>query len=272
MTARQSLFRVWAAVWSVVVVATFVGVTVLTLTLWLTDPDYTETTPVGDLSFFALGAIIGVGLVSQIRRAEKRIAGLQQAGIGIFCLRVAGVIGARVEPAIGAVLLLLVVAVLVAVHPARREVFRPGPGIDEPVLAFSVLAGVPAIGYAVSMLDLAAEAGPSCFFGQCAGGDRLAEMAAAAIAIVLVGGLAGFKTPGWRLPLWSAGMGAVVIGSISIVLTDVPGSLGIGWGFLAVIWGVVFIVIGEWRERRHSPSTPARLEEGEIRHILSLGR
>jgi hypothetical protein len=272
MTARQSLFRVWGAVWSMVVVITFLGVTVLTLALWLTDPDYTETTPVGDLSFFALGAIIGVGLASQLHRAEQRIAGLQQAGIGILSLGAAGVIGARVEPAIGAVLLLLVVAVLVVVHPAPPEVFRPGPGIDVPVLAFSVLAGVPAIGYAVGMLNLAAEAGPSCFFGQCARGDRFAEMAAAAIAIVLVGGLAGFKTPGWRLPLWSAGAGAVLIGSTSIVLTDVPGSLGIGWGSLAVIWGVVFIVLGEWRERHRLPSTPVQFEEEEIRHVLSPGR
>jgi hypothetical protein len=149
-----------------VIVVTFLGVTILTLALWLTDPGYMETTPVGDLSFFALGAIIGVGLASQLRRAEQRIAGLQQAGIGILSLGVAGVIGARIEPAIGAVLLLLVVAVLVVLHPARREILAPGPGIDAPVLALSVLAGIPAIGYAVSMLRLAAEAGPSCFSGN----------------------------------------------------------------------------------------------------------
>jgi hypothetical protein len=61
---KQSVFRVWAAVWSGIVTFTFVGVTVLTLALWLTDPDYAETTPVVDLSFFALGAIIGLGLAS----------------------------------------------------------------------------------------------------------------------------------------------------------------------------------------------------------------
>lgn len=42
MTARQSVFRVWAAVWSMVVVVSFLGVTVLTLALWLTDPDYRD--------------------------------------------------------------------------------------------------------------------------------------------------------------------------------------------------------------------------------------
>ncbi|HSJ83143.1 MAG TPA: hypothetical protein VLA91_04930 [Acidimicrobiia bacterium] len=261
---RQSMFRVWAAVWSIVIGVTFLGVTVLTLALWLTDPGYTETTPVGDLSFFALGAIIGVGLACQLRRAEQRIAGLQQAGIGILSLGGAGVIGARIEPAIGAVLLLLVVAVLVGLHPARREIFAPGPGIDVPVLALSVLAGVPAIGYAVSMLDLAVEAGPSCFLGQCARGDRFAEMAAATIAIVLAGGLAGFRTPGWRLPLWSAGAGAILIGSTSIAISDATGSLGLGWGSLAVIWGVLLIVIGERRGRHRPPPTTALFEEGDV--------
>lgn len=255
MTVRQSVFRVWAAVWSVVIAVTFLGVTVLTLALWLTDPGYTETTPVGDLSFFALGAIIGVGLACQLGQAGQRIAGLQQAGVGILSLGVAGVLGARIEPAVGAVLLLLIVAVLVFLHPARRDIFAPGPGIDAPVLALSVLAGVPAIGYAARMLGLAAEAGPSCFLGQCARGDRFAEMAAATIAIVLVGGLAGFKTPGWRLPLWSAGVGAILIGFSSIALTDVPGSLGLGWGSFAVIWGVLLIVIGQRRGRRPSPPT-----------------
>jgi hypothetical protein len=110
---------------------------VLTLALWLTDPDYAETTPVVDLSFFALGAIIGLGLASQLRRPEQRIAGLHQVGIGILSLGVAGVIGARIEPAVGAVLLLLVVAVLVVLHPARRDIFAPGPGINVPVLALS---------------------------------------------------------------------------------------------------------------------------------------
>ena len=262
---RQSVFRVWATVWSMVIAVTFLGVTVLTLALWLTDPGYTETTPVGDLSFFALGAIIGVGLVSQLRRAEQRIAGLQQAGIGILSLGVAGVIGARIEPAVGAVLLLLVVAVLVVLHPARRDVFAPGPGIDVPVLALSVLAWIPAIGYTAGMLGLAAEAGPSCFLGQCARGDRFAETAAATIAIVLVGGLAGFRTPGWRIPLWSAGVGAILIGFTSIALTDVTGSLGVGGGSLAVIWGVLLIVIGQRRGRRRSSPT-AESPEG-IRHV-----
>lgn len=269
---KQSVFRVWAAVWSGIVTFTFVGVTVLTLALWLTDPDYAETTPVADLSFFALGAIIGLGLASQLRRPEQRIAGLHQVGIGILSLGVAGVIGARIEPAVGAVLLLLVVAVLVVLHPARRDIFAPGPGIDVPVLALSALAAVPAVVYAAGMLHLAAEAGPSCFLGQCARGDRFAEMAAAAITIVLVGGLAGFNTPGWRLPLWSAGAAAILIGSTSIAFTDVTGSLGLGWGSLAVIWGVLLIVIGERRERRGPPPTTAQFEEGKARHVQSSRR
>jgi hypothetical protein len=40
------------------------------------------------------------------------------------------------------------------------------------------------------MLDLARQAGRSCFLGQCADGDRFAEMAAPAIAILEISILA----------------------------------------------------------------------------------
>lgn len=75
---RARRVAVWAAVWAAVVGLLFVGVTVLTVTLWATDPGYTQTTPVTDLSFLALGALIGAGFASQtVRRAP--VAGLAQA-------------------------------------------------------------------------------------------------------------------------------------------------------------------------------------------------
>ena len=84
--AVRAGFVVWARIWSVVFAVMFVGVTALTIGLWLTDPEYTETTPVSDLSFFALGAIIGLGFVSQLRTPQHNIAGVQQAIIGSISL------------------------------------------------------------------------------------------------------------------------------------------------------------------------------------------
>jgi hypothetical protein len=256
---RQSAFRWWAAVWSTLVGFTFLAVTVLTLAVWFAEPGSTETNPVVDLSFFALGAIVAVGLASQFSRAEQRIAGLQQAGIGIFSLGVAGAIGRRIEPAVGSIGLALVVVVLVVLHPAPRAMLSRGAAADGALLALSSLAAVPAIAYAIHMLRLAVAAGPSCFFGQCAHGDRLAEAAAAAIAIVAVSGLAALRTPGWRLALWSAGLAAILVGAGSVVLEDVLGSFGPVWGSVAVVWGGVLIAIGELRARRQPAPGETRL-------------
>ncbi len=243
-TVRR-VFVVWARIWSAVFAVVFVGVTGLTISLWVTDPEYTETTPVSDLSFFALGAIIGMGFVSQLRTPERNIAGVQQAIIGILSLAVAGLIGNRIEPLVGSLLFLLAAATLLALHPARRDFFKLGERVSAPLGTLSVLAAVPSFWYAARMLHLAADAGPSCFLGECAHGDRFAEMAAAAVSIVLVGLLAAMRTPGWRLALWSAGTAAVVIGAVSLALPNAPGATRQTWGALAIIWGVIFVTVGE---------------------------
>lgn len=192
----RATFVVWARIWSAVFAVMFVGVTALTISLWLTDPEYTETTPVSDLSFLALGAIIGLGFVSQLWTPEHNIAGVQQAIVGIVALGAAGLIGDRIEPLVGSLLFLFAAAILLTLHPARQDFFRRRGRMSAPLGALSIVALGPGVWYAASMLALAADAGPSCFFGECAHGDRFAEMAAAAISIVLVGLLAAMRTPG----------------------------------------------------------------------------
>lgn len=247
-------FFIWAAILSMVFGLLFIGVTALTIGLWLAHQN-ALTTPVSDLSFFALGAIIvGIGFAVQLRAPERKIAGVQQAVLGLLALGVAGLIGNRVEPLVGALLFLVAAAILAALHPARRAFFKLGGGLSAPLAALSILAAVPAIGYAASMLVLARSAGPSCFLGRCPYGDRLAEMAALALAIVLVGMLAALKTPGWRVAARSAGASAVILGLASILLPDAPGALGQAWGALTTMWGVLFVVAAEWEARQGTPS------------------
>lgn len=81
-------------------------------------------------------------------------------------------------------------------------------------------------------------------------------MAAAAIAIVVVGLLAALGTQGSRIAVWSAGVAAVVIGAASIVLPDAPGAISQAWGSLVVTWEILFIKAGEWQDRGQ-PSTAA---------------
>ncbi len=252
-SVRRRAFFIWAEILSLVFGLLFIGVTALTIGMWLAHQN-AFTTPVSDLSFFALGAIIiGMGFAVQLRVPERKIAGVQQAVLGILALLVAGLIGNRIEPFVGSLLFLIAAAVLVTLHPARREFFKLRHGLSAPLAALSILAAFPAVAYAASMLVLARHAGPSCFFGQCPYGDRLAEMAALALAIVLVGMLAALKTPGWRVAARSAGASAVILGLASIVLPGAPGALGQAWGALTATWGVLFVVAAEWEMRNHLP-------------------
>jgi len=253
-STRRRAFFIWAAILSLTFGILFIGVTALTIGMWLANQN-ALTTPVSDLSFFALGAIIvGIGFAVQLRVPERKIAGVQQAVLGLLALGVAGLIGNRVEPLVGSLLFLLAAAILAALHPARREFFKLGQGLSAPLAAMSILAAAPAVGYAASMLVLARHAGPSCFLGRCPYGDRLAEMAALALAIVLVGMLAALKTQGWRVVARSAGASAVILGLASIVLPDAPGALGQAWGALTATWGVLFVVAAQWEARQRTPS------------------
>jgi hypothetical protein len=105
------------------------------------------------------------------------------------------------------------------------------------------------------MLAQARQAGPSCFFGRCAYGDRFAELAALAITIVAIGLLAAFKTGGWRVTAWSTGVAAAIAGTASIVWPALPGSLGPAGGAAAVLWGALFVAVAE-RERRIPTGAP----------------
>ncbi len=251
--ARRRAFFIWAAILSLAFGVLFIGTTALTIGLWVAHRN-ALTTPVSDLSFFALGAIIiGMGFAVQLKAPERKIAGVQQAVLGLLALLVAGLIGNRIEPLVGSLLFLVAAAILAALHPACRAFFRPGAGLSAPLAALSILAAVPAVWYAASMLVLAHHAGPSCFLGRCPYGDRLAEMAALALAIVLVGLLAALKTPGWRGAAGSVGISAVILGLASIVLPDAPGAVGQVWGALTATWGVLFVVAAEWEVRQRTP-------------------
>lgn len=250
-TRRRGL-AIWALIWTGILSFAFVGVTVVTLTLWFTDPDYRHTTPLVDLAFFALGALIAVGVAVQVRHPERNVAGAQQALIGTVALAVTGAVGARVEPAVGGMVLAAVVLVLVTLHPERRSVVRPGPGSSPALLVLAGVAAVPAAWYAVDLLVLARAAEESCFGGQCVHGDRLAEMAALSVAVVALVAAAGGRPAGARVSIWSAGVGAVAVSVAALALPDVEGAPLPVWAAAGLVWGVLVVLLGERDVRRVS--------------------
>jgi hypothetical protein len=234
----------------------FMALTALTIAVWAVDPGASETNPVVDAGFLALGAVIvGLGFLAQLHVPARNVAGLQQALIGLLALSAAGLLGGRVEPLWAGVVAVLLTLAAIFLHPARESILRPRAAVNRLPAAFAALAFVPALLYAERMLGLAWEAGPSCFAGQCAAGDRLAEMAALAVAVVLVTLLASLRTPGWRLSVWSAGGAALLVGLASMALPEVTGSLGATGGPVTFVWGVGLIVATEWQARRADART-----------------
>jgi hypothetical protein len=249
---KRKLHAVWAAALAGLCGVLFTGLTAVTVTLWATDASYTQTNPVVDLAFFALGGIVvTVGFASQIRTPS--IAGVQQTLLALAALSVVGGLGGRIEPLVGPLVLLAAAAPLVVLHPDRRLLLAAGAGVSKPLVALAAVAAAPAVAYAAGMLEYARAAGPSCFLGQCVQGDRYAEAAALAAAIVLVALLAAGRTPGWRLPAWSAGASAVVLGVASLAFPGQVGALEVTWAVAAVAWGGGVIAVA----RRLPPTRTA---------------
>jgi len=240
---RRMAFFLWAAVLSLAFGIGFFGLTVLVIG-WFAKP-FGVFTPVSELSHGALaGIIITVGLLAQLRSPERTIAGVQQAVLGILAFLITALIGGRQEPLQASLLFLAALALLVVLHPVRGEFFKPGTGLAASLAAISVLGAIPVAIYAVNMLVQARQ-----FVGPPHHADRLAEMAATAIAIVLVGMLASLRTRGWRISAWSAGAATIVVGLASIVFPDAPGAVGRFWGTLAVGAGVLFVGLAEFAQR-----------------------
>jgi hypothetical protein len=201
------------------------------------------------------GILVAVGYLSQLRAPERRIAGFQQAALALVGQAVAATLSSD-----GSFLLFLLgFAVLTAVlgwlHPARDQAVPRGrPSV--PLLVLAIAAAVPLTMYALDMTELQ-RTGSSA--DTHVAERHWSTMAAVALSIWLVAAQAALRTPGWRIPAWSAGIAAAVFGVASIVFPAYPGSVGTTWGLVALLGGVVFVALAEWTDRRE-PSrqlTPA---------------
>jgi hypothetical protein len=216
--------------------------------------------PVTELGYGALvGIILTMALLVQLHAPERKIAGIQQAALVAPALLIGSAMASDSQNVVPALILMPAVGILLALHPAREEFLRRGAGFSWKLLAITILGAIPLIAYA---LDMGAQAqdldGPPHHV------QRLSTMAAMAIAIVLVGLLAAFKTHGWRIPPWSAGTAAIVFGLASTAFPDDPGAAGRGWGGLAIAGGVLFIAVAE-SEGRSGRATSERSCRGHSR-------
>ena len=194
------------------------------------------------------GVLITGGLLAQFRRPERNVSALLQvpvAGLG-------GLIGGLVasEAGFGIFVLVataIVVGVLLALHPARSELLRAPKGFSPVLATVAVLGAIPLTSFALTMARLQRDGSP---IDPHVKDSHWTAMAAMAFALILVGLLSAIKTKGWRYSARSAALGVFVLGLASVVYPHKAGSVGTGWGFVAMSCGLLFAAAAEWEAKK----------------------
>lgn len=207
-----------------------------------------EVHKVHDLGYGAhAGILLAVPMLLQSVNPERKVAAMQ----GVAAAALAFVAGYTLGGPNAFVLVpIMVIALLWWLHPARADLMRTGR--LQPALGVIVLlAAIPLAIYAFDQ----AEIQRACLEGdQHCDEFHYSGMAALGLGIPLVGLVASLRAPGWRIPAWSVGAAAAVLGLSGILFPDGISSIGTAWGTLALVGGVLFVGIGEWQARRREPA------------------
>jgi hypothetical protein len=213
---------------------------------------------VHDIGFGVLyGIILSAACLAMIRRPERKASAFFQVLVTVVAGLIAALASVDGRYLFFPIIVAASAAILLALHPARAELFRPALRPSGVMAALALAGSIPLFWFALTMARLQ-RTGISV--DPHVKNDHWANMAAMAFGLVFVGLLSSFHMPGWRLTAWSAGLGTAVYGLASIVFhrfpgvnAPYPGSEGIGWGLVAVVGGLAFAAIAEWEARHPQP-------------------
>jgi hypothetical protein len=193
-----------------------------------------------DLTYGFLFTTAVVGLLAQLRRPSKNVAGMLMALVPCVALLLAAVLSTDAGVIRSAERMLVAAGTVVAavLHPARGGFFRSfSPSrVSWVMLGLVIVASVPLLAFASTNIGLQ-RAGTS----EHAAMGHYGFLAAFSFTAVGVGLLASFRPDGWRLSAWVAGLLPALLGVSSLIFPDVDSSLGASWALAAISWGVVFI-------------------------------
>jgi hypothetical protein len=206
-----------------------------------TDPRHR----VHDLTFGFLVGVAGVGLLAQLRRPSKNVAGMLMALIPWVGLLLAGVLSTDVyrvmviNPSRSVATVTVITALL---HPTGRDFFRSFSvsRVNWVMLALVIIAAVPLFGFTFTNIGL-----QGTVPDEHAAMGHYGFMAAFGFTVTGVGLLASLRPEGWRVPAWIAGLLPALLGLASLLYPDNSSSLGLVWALAAIAWGVVFVAAAE---------------------------
>jgi hypothetical protein len=201
-----------------------------------------------DLTFGLLFTTGIVGILAQLRRPSKNVAGQLMALIPWVGLLLAAVLST--SPFVILSPQSLVPAVLTVftalLHPTGRAFFRSFSvsRVHWVMLALVFIAAVPLLVFASTNIRLQATVAD-----DHAGMGHYGFMAAFGFTVIAVGLLSGLRPDGWRLTAWVAGLLPALLGVSSVMYPDVASSLGLVWALAAIAWGAVFVAAAELTTR-----------------------
>lgn len=221
----------------------------------LTDtaaPAASRFATVAHLPWLALGWC--AGFAAMVRGAARRPAAMQQAVAMLLGLYVTGLVLTGEDDPVFYIGFGVVVVTLVLLHPARGEVFRPGTsGVSPWLLALCLLGAGPLFVYAAHVAELARTVG--------ADGPFYTGVAAAAVAVPLLGLVAGLRAPGSRLPGWSAATMLAFLGVGSLV-QPAEGAMPVPAAMVALLGAVLLAAATEVDARVAAPQRGHALDVG----------
>jgi hypothetical protein len=208
-----------------------------------------------DLTYGFLFTTAVVGLLAQLRRPARNVAGMLMALLPWVGLLLAAVLstdpgvvrsGERILVAAGTVTAALL-------HPARRDFFRSFSvaRVNWVMLALVVIAAVPLTAFASTNIGL-----QRTVANDHAAMGHYGFMAAFGFTVIGVGLLASLRPEGWRLTAWVAGFLPALLGIASVAYPDVDSSLRPAWALAAIAWGVVFVAAAELTRHAGSEAAP----------------
>jgi hypothetical protein len=223
---------------------------------------------VHELCFGALFAMSFVGLISQLRRPERKIAGIYQVIVPLFItIPLVLIVDRFIDPTIP--IFFVLPLVLLWLHPARDPGWSPN-------LLLVILAGVvaiPLLVFAVDQIgtgirassiggDILREADPDATERQIvreleeAGiprADRIevlhsghwVGMGAFALSIAALALLGAARPRGWRLLIWSSASALALYALASLRYPSDASAMSGLWAVLSIAWAILFVLMAE---------------------------
>ena len=207
------------------------------------------------------GVILPLGLLTQLRRPERRIAGIQQTAVVTSALALAGAAGQKGWYLALAGGIAGASAVLLALHPARQTFLARGRHLEPTMLALAAVAAVPSLVYAWRMASAQRRDLPPAD-AVSNGLHHWTVMTALALLVLFLVVLAAARTSGWQIPAISASLAAGAW-AISCLLAppSAAGSEGHAWAWAVLVWAVVTCAAAALpRTRDQTVSAEARLQ------------